>query len=126
MIGGYEEREGASLYLIDYLASMIKVPFTTNGYGGLVTLSILDRYYKPGKKFLLLNDRFRCYLRTAKSVNCQYKFSSFTTSHWPQRYLQKGFKNSLTYIWRIYMVFPFHWLNYIPFFFRIPAELAVI
>ncbi|KAK7595227.1 hypothetical protein V9T40_001660 [Parthenolecanium corni] len=47
MIGGYDEKEGASLYLIDYLASMIKVPFTTNGYGGLITLSILDRYYKP-------------------------------------------------------------------------------
>lgn len=48
MIGGYDEKEGASLYLIDYLASMIKVPFTTNGYGGFVSLSILDRYHKPG------------------------------------------------------------------------------
>ncbi|XP_065206711.1 proteasome subunit beta type-2-like [Planococcus citri] len=47
MLGGYDEKEGASLYLIDYLASMIQVPFTTNGYGGLITLSILDRYYKP-------------------------------------------------------------------------------
>ncbi len=52
MLGGYDEKEGASLYLIDYLASMIKVPFTTNGYGGLITLSILDRYYSPGKVFL--------------------------------------------------------------------------
>lgn len=52
MIGGYDEKEGASLYLIDYLASMIKVPFTTNGYGGLITLSILDRYYKPGENFV--------------------------------------------------------------------------
>ncbi|XKL64300.1 hypothetical protein PGB90_004386 [Kerria lacca] len=46
MLGGYDEKEGASLYLIDYLASMIEVPFTTNGYGGLITLSILDRYFK--------------------------------------------------------------------------------
>lgn len=49
MLGGYDDLEGASLYLIDYLASMIKVPFTTNGYGGLITLSILDRYYREGK-----------------------------------------------------------------------------
>lgn len=48
MLGGYDEKEGASLYLIDYLASMIEVPFTTNGYGGLITLSILDRYFKRG------------------------------------------------------------------------------
>lgn len=48
MLGGYDEHEGASLYLIDYLASMIKVPFTTNGYGGLLTLSILDRYHREG------------------------------------------------------------------------------
>lgn len=47
-MGGFDEAEGASLFLIDYLASMIKVPFTTNGYGGLITLSILDRYYKSG------------------------------------------------------------------------------
>lgn len=53
LLGGYDDKEGASLYLIDYLASMIKIPFTTNGYGGLITLSILDRYYKPGKCNLL-------------------------------------------------------------------------
>lgn len=54
MIGGYDDKEGASLYLIDYLASMIKVPFTTNGYGGLITLSILDRYYKAGENIVCL------------------------------------------------------------------------
>lgn len=62
MLGGYDEKEGASLYLIDYLASMIQVPFSTNGYGGLITLSILDRYYKPGTNHFLLLGIWFCTL----------------------------------------------------------------
>lgn len=56
MLGGYDEDEGASLYMIDYLASSIQVPFATHGYGGLITLSILDRYYKAGKPTTLITE----------------------------------------------------------------------
>lgn len=72
MLGGYDKCEGASLYLIDYLASMIEVPFTTNGYGGLITLSILDRYYKPGMYRTMLRNRSNtfsivCYISSSVS-----------------------------------------------------------
>ena len=46
-MGGMDE-EGPSLYFLDYLASLIKVPFAVHGYGGFFTLSIMDRYYKKG------------------------------------------------------------------------------
>ena len=31
---------------MDYLASMVKVPFATHGYGGLFSMGVLDRYYR--------------------------------------------------------------------------------
>ncbi|KAK7501085.1 hypothetical protein BaRGS_00007570 [Batillaria attramentaria] len=47
LIAGIDE-DGPSLYFLDYLASIIKVPFAIHGYGAMFTLSIMDRYYKPG------------------------------------------------------------------------------
>lgn len=47
LIAGMDE-DGPSLYFLDYLASIIKVPFGIHGYGAMFTLSIMDRYYKPG------------------------------------------------------------------------------
>uniref|UniRef100_A0ACB8FQ91 Proteasome subunit beta type-2 n=1 Tax=Sphaerodactylus townsendi TaxID=933632 RepID=A0ACB8FQ91_9SAUR len=44
---GYDEQDGPSLYYMDYLASLAKAPFAAHGYGAFLTLSILDRYYKP-------------------------------------------------------------------------------
>ena len=41
------EHAGPQLYFMDYLASMAKVPYAAQGYGGFFTLSILDRHYKP-------------------------------------------------------------------------------
>jgi len=38
--------QGPSLFFLDYLASLIKVPFAVHGYGGMFTLSIMDRHYK--------------------------------------------------------------------------------
>nr|KAG5709609.1 hypothetical protein BaRGS_001659 [Batillaria attramentaria] len=48
LIAGIDE-DGPSLYFLDYLASIIKVPFAIHGYGAMFTLSIMDRYYKPGE-----------------------------------------------------------------------------
>ncbi|XP_065339391.1 proteasome subunit beta type-2-like [Cloeon dipterum] len=47
LIGGYDKDEGAQLYFMDYLASMVKVPFAAHGYGGYFSLSIMDRLYRP-------------------------------------------------------------------------------
>lgn len=45
LIAGFDT-EGPSLYFLDYMASMIKVPFAVHGYGGMFSLSIMDRHYK--------------------------------------------------------------------------------
>ncbi|XP_069687186.1 proteasome subunit beta type-2-like [Periplaneta americana] len=46
LLAGYNDEGGAELYFIDYLASMVKVPYAAHGYGGFFSLSIMDRYYK--------------------------------------------------------------------------------
>ncbi|RZF45643.1 hypothetical protein LSTR_LSTR010594 [Laodelphax striatellus] len=46
LIGGYDKVEGAQLFYVDYLASFAEVPFSVHGYGGMVTLGLMDRYYK--------------------------------------------------------------------------------
>lgn len=48
LLAGYDDNDGPSLYYMDYLAALAKAPFAAHGYGALLTLSILDRYYKPG------------------------------------------------------------------------------
>lgn len=48
LLGGFDEEEGPSLYWIDYLAAMAKVPFAAHGYGSFFTLSTMDAHYKPG------------------------------------------------------------------------------
>lgn len=47
LIAGFDEHEGASLYFMDYLASLVKLPFAIHGYGSFFGLSICDKYYKP-------------------------------------------------------------------------------
>uniref|UniRef100_A0A8C5LKI0 Proteasome subunit beta n=1 Tax=Leptobrachium leishanense TaxID=445787 RepID=A0A8C5LKI0_9ANUR len=47
LLAGYDEHDGPSLYYMDYLAALAKAPFAAHGYGAYLTLSILDRYYKP-------------------------------------------------------------------------------
>lgn len=49
LLAGYDEHDGPALYYLDYLAALAKAPFAAHGYGGFLTLSILDRYYKPGE-----------------------------------------------------------------------------
>merc|ERR1719414_1624738 len=36
------------LYTLDYLASMVKVPYAVHGYGGFFAKALLDRYYTKG------------------------------------------------------------------------------
>jgi len=45
LVAGVDD-SGPCLFFLDYLASLIKVPFAVHGYGGMFTLSIMDRYYK--------------------------------------------------------------------------------
>jgi len=47
LFGGMD-KDGPSLYFIDYLASMSKMDFGCCGYAGYFTLSILDKNYKKG------------------------------------------------------------------------------
>ena len=46
-MAGYDAKAGPSLYFMDYLSSMVKLPFAVHGYGAYFSLSIFDRYYKP-------------------------------------------------------------------------------
>ncbi|PFX19805.1 proteasome subunit beta type-2-like isoform X1 [Stylophora pistillata] len=48
LLAGYDDAEGPELYYMDWLASLQKIPFAAHGYGSFFSLSILDRYYKPG------------------------------------------------------------------------------
>jgi len=48
LFGGFEEKEGPSLYFVDYLASLQKLDFACQGYAGYFLLSIFDRHYKKG------------------------------------------------------------------------------
>jgi len=50
LFGGVD-KEGPSLYFMDYLASMSKMDFGCCGYAGYFTLSILDKNYKKGMNF---------------------------------------------------------------------------
>lgn len=47
-MGGYDKENGPELYFMDYLASSVKVPFAAHGFGGYLSLSIMDRYHKKG------------------------------------------------------------------------------
>merc|ERR1712173_152386 len=47
LMAGYDdELEECELYVLDYLASMVKAPFAAHGYGGFFTTSIMDRDYR--------------------------------------------------------------------------------
>lgn len=49
LLGGYDEKDGtASLYFLDYMASLQKVQFGAHGYASSFCLSIMDRETKPG------------------------------------------------------------------------------
>ncbi|TRY93731.1 hypothetical protein DNTS_028764 [Danionella cerebrum] len=47
LLAGYDETDGPGLYYMDYLSALAKAPFAAHGYGAYLTLSILDRHYRP-------------------------------------------------------------------------------
>mmetsp|Transcript_4638 Transcript_4638/g.6865 ORF Transcript_4638/g.6865 Transcript_4638/m.6865 type:complete len:202 (-) Transcript_4638:184-789(-) len=49
LLGGYDEKEmTGSLYFLDYMASLQKVPYGSQGYASSFCLSIMDKEYKEG------------------------------------------------------------------------------
>ncbi|KAF5297928.1 hypothetical protein FQA39_LY11913 [Lamprigera yunnana] len=46
LLAGYDEQEGPQLYFVDYLASIADVKFSSHGYGGFFSTSIMDRYHQ--------------------------------------------------------------------------------
>ena len=49
LLGGYDQaegKEGASLYHLDYMGTLHKVPFGAQGYASYFTMSIMDREHK--------------------------------------------------------------------------------
>ena len=47
LIAGYDENGGASLYYLDYLATMHKMNVAGTGYGAYFVLSMMDRLWHP-------------------------------------------------------------------------------
>jgi len=47
LMAGVDTDDGPSLFFLDYLASLNKVPFAAHGYGSMFTMSIMDRHYYP-------------------------------------------------------------------------------
>ena len=56
-MGGYDEENGPELYYLDYLASLVQVPFAVHGYGSFFSLSIMDRYYKESECMLKIRNK---------------------------------------------------------------------
>ncbi|KAF9224729.1 proteasome-domain-containing protein [Gyrodon lividus] len=48
LVGGYDLADHKpNLYWIDYLGTVVEVPFAAHGYGSYFALSLLDRYHNP-------------------------------------------------------------------------------
>lgn len=48
LIGGYDEKGGASMHWCDYLGNMEKMKIGAHGYGSFFCLGLLDRYWEEG------------------------------------------------------------------------------
>jgi len=55
LIGGYDTENGPELYYLDYLGSLVTLPFAVQGYGSFFSLSVMDRYYKEGLYGILID-----------------------------------------------------------------------
>lgn len=49
LVGGYDAKEGPELHYIDYIANAKSLNHVGQGYGGMFSTSIFDRYYHPSK-----------------------------------------------------------------------------
>lgn len=48
LLGGYDDPTSEpALYWIDYLGTLVQVPFAAHGYASYLTLSTMDRYHRP-------------------------------------------------------------------------------
>lgn len=48
LLGGYDAPSATpSLYWVDYLGTLVQVPYAAHGYASYLTLSTLDRYHRP-------------------------------------------------------------------------------
>ncbi|XP_013191951.1 proteasome subunit beta type-2 [Amyelois transitella] len=47
LIAGFDPGLGGQLYTMDFMAASVRVPFATHGFGGILCMGILDRFYKP-------------------------------------------------------------------------------
>lgn len=47
LLAGYDDADGPGLFYMDHMSSLAKAPFAAHGYGAFLTLSILDRHYRP-------------------------------------------------------------------------------
>ncbi|KAI2509449.1 Proteasome subunit [Fragilaria crotonensis] len=48
LLAGYDDKEGPSLYFLDYMASLQKVKYGAHGHASSFCLSTMDRETKPG------------------------------------------------------------------------------
>lgn len=46
LVGGHDKDEGGTLYYIDYLGTLQKLPYGAQGYASFFASSVMDRYYK--------------------------------------------------------------------------------
>ncbi|KAJ2940728.1 hypothetical protein O0L34_g14839 [Tuta absoluta] len=47
LMAGWDETNGGQLYLVDPFAAFVRVPFASQGFGGVLGVSILEYYHKP-------------------------------------------------------------------------------
>ena len=48
LLGGHDAPSATpSLYWVDYLGTLVQVPYAAHGYASYLTLSTLDRYHRP-------------------------------------------------------------------------------
>uniref|UniRef100_A0A665WCP7 Proteasome subunit beta n=1 Tax=Echeneis naucrates TaxID=173247 RepID=A0A665WCP7_ECHNA len=69
LLAGYDDTDGPGLFYMDYLSSLAKAPFAAHGYGAFLTLSILDRYYRPGQCRETENGLCSCFLNKRFILN---------------------------------------------------------
>lgn len=69
ILAGHDEEAGASLYWLDYLGCMQKLPFAAHGYGGYFVMSIFDRYHS---KDMTLEEGLALIQRCAKELSTRF------------------------------------------------------
>lgn len=52
VLGGVDEDEGPSVYYLDYLGTLAKVPYTSQGYGSFFISGLLQRRWRVRDRIL--------------------------------------------------------------------------